>query len=214
MAAEKPGMFNAYRQTQSRKVEKAMTSAVYVASFIGHEPGKALFVGLYSVGTSRPLTGSEYWQVPACIEMKEKYGMKGFTEDNDRSTILWFDLAPTDFYVSWKGKLIVKWPPPELAWWRRADGNIMPVLAILQDSAPDPPMPNWHEIVLAWEELEALSASWESKLAQWRAIYYIFDASDGKGYVGSAFGVDNLLGRWRDYADSGHGGNLPIAARR
>ena len=58
-AAEKPDMFNAYPQTQTRKVEKAMTGAGYVASFIGHAPGKALFVGLYSIGASRPLTSEE-----------------------------------------------------------------------------------------------------------------------------------------------------------
>jgi len=110
-AAAKPDMFNAYQQTQTRKVEKAMAGAAYVASFIGHGPGKALFVGLYSIGASKPLTRDEFRQVPAYIEMKEKYGMKGFTEEEGRSSIVWFDLALTDFYASWKGKLIVRWPP-------------------------------------------------------------------------------------------------------
>ena len=32
--------------------------------------------------------------------------------------------------------------------------------------------------------------------AQWRGIYYIFDTSDAKGYVGSAYGEYNPLGRW------------------
>jgi len=41
LAAEKPEVFNAYQQTQGEKVEKAMLGAKYVASFIGHEPGKA-----------------------------------------------------------------------------------------------------------------------------------------------------------------------------
>jgi hypothetical protein len=50
LAADRPDLFNAYQQTQGRKVEKAMTKAGYVASFIGHEPGKALFVGLYKIG--------------------------------------------------------------------------------------------------------------------------------------------------------------------
>src|SRR5437667_6613574 len=77
LAAEKPDVFNAYQQTQGEKVEKAISSAAYVASFIGHEPGKALFVGLYSVKGSKRLTREEYWQVPAYIEMKE-FGMKGF----------------------------------------------------------------------------------------------------------------------------------------
>src|SRR5271154_2533521 len=92
LAAERPDIFNAYQQTQGARVEKAMTGAGYVASFIGHEPGKALFVGLYSIGASRPLTYAEYWQVPAYIEMREKYGVKGFTDQGEagRSTVLWF----------------------------------------------------------------------------------------------------------------------------
>ena len=58
LAAERPDIFNAYQQTQGEKVERAMeamTGAGYVASFIGHEPGKALFVGLYSIGASKAL---------------------------------------------------------------------------------------------------------------------------------------------------------------
>ncbi|SPE28577.1 conserved hypothetical protein [Candidatus Sulfopaludibacter sp. SbA6] len=71
LAAEKPDVFNAYQQTQGEKLEKVMTGLAvegrdaYVASFIGHEPGKALFVGLYSIGGSRPITREEFWQVPA-----------------------------------------------------------------------------------------------------------------------------------------------------
>jgi hypothetical protein len=47
LAAYQPEVFNAYQQTQSEKVEKRMKKATYVASFIGHQPRSALFVGLY-----------------------------------------------------------------------------------------------------------------------------------------------------------------------
>ena len=78
--------------------------AAYVATFIGREPGKAVFVGLYSIGASKPLTFEEYWQVPANIEMRA-FGMKGFRgEEEGRATVLWFDLELKDFYASWKGK--------------------------------------------------------------------------------------------------------------
>lgn len=53
LADMKPGVFNAYQQTQGEKVEKVMLRAKYVASFIGHEAGKAVFVGLYSIGATR-----------------------------------------------------------------------------------------------------------------------------------------------------------------
>ena len=36
LAAERPELFNAYQQAQSKKVEKAMLGVSYVASFIGH----------------------------------------------------------------------------------------------------------------------------------------------------------------------------------
>jgi hypothetical protein len=39
LAAEKPDVFNAYQQTQTEKLEKAMLGAAYVASFIGREAG-------------------------------------------------------------------------------------------------------------------------------------------------------------------------------
>jgi GIY-YIG catalytic domain len=212
LAAERPEVFNAYQQTQTEKLEKAMLGAAYLASFIGREAGKALFVGLYSIGTSKPLTFEQYWQVPAYVEMKA-FGMQGFRPDEGRSTVLWFDLVLTPFYADWKGKLIVRWPPPERSWWRRAHRNEMPVLAILQDSALDAAMPPWGEISLTWEQLGVLPLRWKSVLSQWRGIYYIFDTSDGKGYVGSAYGDGNLLGRWLNYAASGHGGNTQLRRR-
>jgi len=216
LAVEKPNLFNAYQQTQGIKLEKAMktlTEIGYIASFIGHEPGKALFVGLYSIATSKSLTYEEFWQVPAHIELKKKFDMKGFTEDSDRKTLLWFDLVQTDFYADWKGKLIVSWPPPELSWWRRAHRNEIPVTAILEDSALDATMPKWDEIVFTWEELGVLPKRWKFALKEWRAIYYIFDISDRRGYVGSAYGEDELFGRWINYATSGDGGNTLLKRR-
>ena len=215
LAAEKPDVFNAYQQTQGEKREKVMANMIgsgYVASFIGHEPGKALFIGLYSIGKTKPLTLKQYWRVPAYIEMRA-FGMRGFTGDKGRKTVLWFNLALTDLFSSWKGKLVVSWPPPERAWWRRAHRNEIPVLSILEESLLDAAMPEWDAINLSWEELGVLPSRWKSALSQWRGIYYIFDTSDAKGYVGSAYGEANLYGRWLNYAARGHGGNKLLKQR-
>ena len=222
LADRKPDLFNAYQQTQGSKLEGAMTRLLnahgdraYVASFIGHNPGKALFIGLYSIRGSRPITREQFWQVPAYVEMKDRYGMRGWGDEDRGATILWFDLWSTDFYASWKGKLVVGWPPPEISWWRLAHRNTMPVLSILEDSALEPVVPNWREIALDWDELQPMleSPRWKSKLREWRAIHYICDTSDGRGYVGSAYGADNLHGRWSAYANTGHGGNCLLRAR-
>jgi len=89
----------------------------------------------------------------------------------------------------------------------------MPVHAILEDSALDAAMKKWDELDLTWNQLSILPRRWQAKLAEWRGIYYIFDTSDGKGYVGSAYGANNLLGRWHEYAALGHGGNRLLRER-
>jgi hypothetical protein len=100
LAAEKPDYFNAYQQTQRERLERvmeALTGVGYVASFIGREPGKAIFVGLYSIASSRPLSFKAFWEIPAHIAMKP-FGMKGWhTVDAKRPKILWFDLVLNDF---------------------------------------------------------------------------------------------------------------------
>jgi hypothetical protein len=141
------------------------------------------------------------------------FGMMGFPRESSRSSILWFDLALTDFCAPWKGKLVVSWPRPERSWWRRAHRNVIPVAAVLEDSALDAAMPEWERIDLSWDELAVLPTRWQAAMKQWRAVYFIFDEADGKGYVGSACGRDNVLGRWRNYAARGHGGNKLLRER-
>ena len=189
-----------------------MLRAKYIASFIGHKPGRALFVGIYSIGNATPLTLDEYWQVPEHLEMK-KHGMSGFDGTDGRKEILRFDLARMDLYKSWKGKLIVLWPPPERSWWRRSHKNEISIHAILEESALDSDTRKWNELALAWNQLGVLPQRLRSKLREWRGIYYIFDKSDNKAYAGSAYGAENLLGRWQNYADSGHGGNALLRGR-
>jgi hypothetical protein len=152
LADKKPNWFNAYQQTQGKQVEKAMIKASYIASSIRHGSGKALFIGLYSIGGSKALSVDEFWDIPAHIELKNRFRMKGFHGQKGRSSILCFDLKLTkDFYSSWKGKLIVEWPPPERSWWRRAHRNDICVHSILEDSALNPQKPRWDELTLKLE---------------------------------------------------------------
>ncbi len=210
IAAEKPNVFNAYQQTQGIQVERAMQRAQYVASFIGHEPGRAVFIGLYTVQGYKPITFDEYWQIPENNELRS-FGHKGFTKEKaaKRPYTLWFNLTQTDFYSRWKGKLIIKWPPLDKNWyrWAHKPKNEMPIEAILEESALVATMPEWDMLELRWDEIKTLPKRWKMKLSEWRGIYYIFDTSDRKGYVGSAYGKDNIYGRWIEYAKSGHGGN-------
>lgn len=206
LAAERPAVFNAYQQTQTKQVEVEMARATHVAAFIGHEPGKALFVGLYSMNGSKPITPKQYRKIPAAVELEAF----GHFDPSPPSSILWFDLVLTDLCADWKGKLVVRWPPLDKNWhrWAHKPNNAMPVLAILDESQLDAAMPDWDAIELTWEQLSVLPTRWKLRLQEWRAIYYIFDTSIHKGYVGSAYGKENLLYRWeKGYGATGHCGN-------
>jgi hypothetical protein len=135
--------------------------------------------------------------------------------EDARPSCLWFDLVYMDVYATWKGKLIVRWPPPEISWWRWASNNEIPVHAILEESAldTDTALRKWNEIELSWDELHAMPERWKSRLREWRGVYYIFDSSNGKGYVGAAYGEENMLGRWLGYKASGHGDNARLRER-
>lgn len=215
LAADEPEVFNAYQQLQGPKVEsvmKSLSGVGYLASFIAHGPEKALFVGLYSIGKTKSLTQKEYWQVPAHAKLKS-FGMRGFADENPSGMVQLFELTLTDFYAHWKGKLIVDWPPPERVWCRRAHKNNFSVAAVLEESALVKKTLEWDQMNFNWDQLDNIPNSWKSALSQWRGIYYIFDISDGKGYVGSAYGESNILGRWLDYAARGHGGNRLLRHR-
>ncbi len=182
----------------------------FVASFLGRSPGKAVFVGLYRVNGWTPMATAECLKHPPVADIIAR----GMTFIAERPTYLWFDLtADTSFYPEWKGRLVINWPPPERSWWRRAhraDG--MAVLAIREESGFDAALPSWDQLVLSWDELAVLPSRLKAKLGEWRGVYYIRDAASGKGYVGSAAGGDNLLGRWQGYAATGHGGNVLLRA--
>ncbi len=206
LAIERPELFNAYQQTQTKIIQPAMEKLSgngYVASFIGHETGRALFIG-----TSRPLTYEEYWQIPEYIEMQRNFGMIGFTQDEARrrGNILWFDLEyNAGFYPEWQGKLVIGWPGPEINIMRRAHKNDIPIISIHEESILEPTMPAWDQIALTCNEFRTITASWRQVLSQWPGIYYISDISDSKGYVGSAYGEENLYGRWMVHAAGEHG---------
>lgn len=219
LAAERPDLFNAYQQTHSNtRVENALKSLVgtgFLASFIGHEAGRAIFVGLYSIDSSKPLTPREFRETPAYGELNQYGGKYWFTDEmaKERPTVEWFNLLAHDFYSSWKGRLVVNWPPPERSWWRRAHKNDLSIHTIHEENTFGDRMPGWQEINVTWEELKIWPTRWKQLMSQWRVIYFIFDSSDHKGYVGSAYGKSNLLGRWEDYGATGHGGNKLLRGR-
>lgn len=210
IVAERPDLYQNFQQFQGRILEKALHRARFLASFIRSGSARALFTGLYEVGGHEMLTREQARTMPASQELMAM-GMRGFQpEQEKRDRIACFEMRPVDFYTRWIGKLSIEWPGGERSWWRWAHRNTMPVHAIAEESMLVMRLPEWPDIRLAWDELQMLPLSWRLSLAQWRGVYLIHDRSSGRSYVGSAYGEDNILGRWLNYAASGHGGNQKL----
>lgn len=74
--------------------------------------------------------------------------------------------------------------------------------------------PGYDAVHLSFEELEALisidQTNWKTALENIKGIYLITDISNGKHYVGSAYGNEGIWSRWKTYTITVHGGNKGI----
>jgi hypothetical protein len=209
LAAERPEIYNAFQSNHGETVESSLSKATHLASFIGHEPRRAVFVGLYAVNGAKRISASDFWKIPHNVTLRS-LGTRG-PEGGRKS--LWFDLNQVEQLQAWKGRLVIEWTGIERSWWRWASRNTLPVHAIHEESLLVRVLPDWHTLSLSWQEMKMLPLSWKQALAQWRGVYFIFDKESRLGYVGSAYGEENLMGRWTNYASSGHGGNRLLRNR-
>jgi hypothetical protein len=74
--------------------------------------------------------------------------------------------------------------------------------------------PGFRAVLLSRSELELVVRqdleSWRTALSNVAGVYLLSDTLSGKLYVGSATGVGGIWQRWRDYVDTGHGGNVEL----
>jgi hypothetical protein len=90
------------------------------------------------------------------------------------------------------------------------------VLEIKEPGRSLPPFEDYLEFSLTYAELKDLFANgeahrdWRIPLSSVAGVYLILAEHSGDLYVGSAYGESGIWGRWRNYADSGDGGNVKL----
>lgn len=74
--------------------------------------------------------------------------------------------------------------------------------------------PGYNRVCLSFRELKTIARqalqSWQTALSNVAGIYLISDTTEGKHYVGSAYGDEGLWQRWCAYAETSHGGNKEL----
>lgn len=76
--------------------------------------------------------------------------------------------------------------------------------------------PGFEDIDVSFGELEALVRlgrdDWKAPLSNVKGVYLITDTDSHTRYVGSAWNEGGVWGRWREYIETGHGGNVELRA--
>lgn len=126
----------------------------------------------------------------------------------------YFDLRPIPLFASLEQRLVIRWSPDMINWAK--SGLQAASFPVVEISDPhELPFPGYDRVLLSYAELQALITErvyspWRVALESVQGIYLITDTQSGRHYVGKADGSERILGRWRTYAQDGHGGNLAL----
>lgn len=124
-----------------------------------------------------------------------------------------FDLERTEILEDMVGRLIIDWGKATRAWHQKATTE-KPVLAI--QASQRMIFTGYENFILTYDELKEIVEdstvyeNWHTALSSVYAIYLITDRTNGKQYIGSAYGQGGLLARWSCYVDSKHGNNKGV----
>jgi|TARA_B110000037_G_scaffold216287_1_gene275022 hypothetical protein len=117
-------------------------------------------------------------------------------------------------YEKYFGRIIVRFKNKSQNMVRKAESVIddCEIAQILPDVFDNDIFPGYDKVNLSWNELSRIISkeSWKTALQNQKGVYLITDISNGKMYVGSAYGENMLLGRWRSYIKTGNGGNVEL----
>ena len=78
--------------------------------------------------------------------------------------------------------------------------------------------PGFLDFVLRFDELKTIADNsianreWHRALGSVAGVYLVLDTLTGRQYIGSAYGDGGIIGRWLNYARTGHGGNDQLKA--
>lgn len=136
------------------------------------------------------------------------------TKDLDKLDGVGYEFETLSSYEKYFGRLIIRFKNKSQNMIRKADSviNECEVAQILSDTFDNDIFPGYDKVNVSWEELSRVISkeSWKTALQNQKGVYLINDVSNGKIYIGSAYGENMILGRWKSYIKTGHGGNVEI----
>lgn len=117
-------------------------------------------------------------------------------------------------YKKYFGRIIVRFKNKSQNMVRKAESVIedCDIAQILPDVFDNDIFPGYDKVNISWDELSRVITkdNWKTALRNQKGVYLITDTSNGKMYVGSAYGEEMILNRWKSYVKTGNGGNKEL----
>lgn len=183
-----------FKEWQSEQSDSKMKNVDYLVVFLAEEGCECRFIGVYRNYGPKRATGngvSEY-------AIEEVEGFEGL-----------------------KDKVVIDWGKGTLSWMQNWQST-KNVRRIDQVNTGDdiPYFIRYEDVILSFSQLQKVveDKEWKSKLESLNCVYMILDKETGKQYVGVTYknmkpGIKNgILGRWTEYAKTGHGNNKLLVA--
>ncbi|MED1421487.1 GIY-YIG nuclease family protein [Bacillus smithii] len=191
---------NIYQSFQKKDV---FSECDFIVTFLGLENSKALFVGVYEVKNTR---SANEVPIPKHFHYYESF---------KQSKKFYYDMNEVEGFDDLKDRLIIKWSGNAINWHQWLKNTNMEVIQILPKGYIKS-FTGYMDVVLTHPMLKKIienpdaNQDWHQMLSNVAGVYLIVDTNTGLQYVGSAYGKDGILGRWKDYAKNGHGDNKEL----
>ena len=183
-----------FKEWQSEQSDSKMKNVDYLVVFLAEEGCECRFIGVYRNYGPKRATGN------------------GFSE---------YAIEEVEGFEGLKDKVVIDWGKGTLSWMQNWQST-KNVRRIDQVNTGDdiPYFIRYEDVILSFSQLQKVveDKEWKSKLESLNCVYMILDKETGKQYVGVTYkdmkpGIKNgILGRWTEYAKTGHGNNKLLVA--
>jgi hypothetical protein len=183
-----------FKEWQSEQSDSKMKNVDYLVVFLAVEGCECRFIGVY-----------------------RNYGPKRATSNG----VSEYAIEEVEGFEGLKDKVVIDWGKGTLSWMQNWQST-KNVRRIDQVNTGDdiPYFIRYEDVILSFSQLQKVveDKEWKSKLESLNCVYMILDKETGKQYVGVTYkdmkpGIKNgILGRWTEYAKTGHGNNKLLVA--
>ncbi|MFM5838901.1 GIY-YIG nuclease family protein [Aeromonas rivipollensis] len=119
-----------------------------------------------------------------------------------------------DLHHEYIGRLLLNYPGPGVrgrAFYLENHFNELKIAQLFEKTFEGEAFCGYENVEHGFSQIEAIikqsKPDWKAALENVKGVYLIVDKSNGKKYVGSAYGDTGIWSRWASYISTGHGGN-------